>query len=192
MGLIAADLHNNNYIASGSVGSGSVPVAIYYELSEVELERTSVNYIASGGFASHFFTTDLSGSNNTFGDTKISENNISRIVKEIRSVFGLTKKEFASVCQIKSRKTLYNWIDGVSVPRKKTMGRMFDLRIISEAWVQSALSIDKESLHQPVLDGVSIYELLMKDILDKELILFAGSRLNMPSMSNNKLKDPFA
>lgn len=121
-----------------------------------------------------------------------TEAKLSSRVDTILTAFNLTKEELASVCRVQSRKTLYNWIDGTSVPRKAAMQRIFDLFDIAQAWRQSGYPGDAEAVHNPVLAGKSVFDLLREEALDKERILFAGTRLALSLGNSPTLKDPFA
>ena len=107
---------------------------------------------------------------------------------EICSAFGLTKDELTQICKVKSRKTLYNWLNGESIPGRKNMKRIFDILITARAWLDSGFAGNKAWLHQPVIDEKSVFDLLNENEVNKELIIFAGARLYMRSPS----KGPFA
>lgn len=72
------------------------------------------------------------------------------------------------------------------------MSRIFDLLVIARAWISSGFTTDREQLHEPVLGNQSVFDLLSQSEIDKERILFAGSRLNMLSPAKDELSDPFA
>lgn len=121
-----------------------------------------------------------------------SESTFDKIVEKISVTFNLTKNELADVCQVRTRKTLYNWIDGSSKPHKSTMKRIYELFDIAQAWRQSSYPNTAESIHSPVVDGRSVFDLLQEDKLDKERVLFAGTRLALANETQPKLEDPFA
>lgn len=121
-----------------------------------------------------------------------AQNKSATAVNEISLAFGLTKEESAQICNVQSRKTLYNWIHGEAKPRKSEMSRIFDLLVIALAWTSYGFTADRERIHEPVLGNQSVFDLLNKPEIDKELILFAGSRLNMLSPAKDELSDPFA
>ena len=110
----------------------------------------------------------------------------------IETCLGLTKEELAKVCKVQSRKTPYNWINGDATLRKSTMIRVFDVLVTARAWLSSGFTADREQLHQPVLGNQSVFDLLVQPEIDKERILFAGSRLNVLAPENGELSDPFA
>ena len=157
-----------------------------------EPKQVYVLYQASGGAVA----VALSFSNVPSGaNIKIEakpQNKLAMAVNEICSAFGLTKEELAQVCMIHSRKTLYNWINGETVPRTSTMNRIYDLLLAARDWVGSGLSINREQLHTPVLNDQCVFDLLNAQQIDRERILFAGSRVNMLSTMNSNLSNPFA
>ena len=124
--------------------------------------------------------------------TTASQIKLAAAVNEICLAFGLTKEELAQVCNVQSRKTFHNWINGEAKPRKSAMSRIFDLLVISRAWTSSGFTADREQLYEPVFGNQSVFDLLNKPDIDKDRILFAGSRLNMLSPAKDELSDPFA
>ena len=122
----------------------------------------------------------------------VPQNKLPTAVNEICSAFGLTKEELAKVCKVQSRKTLCNWINGDATPRKSTTIRVFDVLVTARAWLSSGFTADPKQLHRKVLGNQSVFDLLVQPEIDKERILFAGSRLNMLAPENVELSDPFA
>lgn len=148
--------------------------------------RGNINfYRASGGTPTLFFISSS-------GDVVIerTDSRPQNIINEISSCFNLTKEELASVCKVQSRKTLYNWMEGRQ-PRASTMERLFDLLMIATAWKQSNFPNDYESLRRASLGKSSVLEMLKSDTLDREKILFAGSRLALINSGSTLLRDPF-
>lgn len=191
MGLIATDLPSDAYYASGSFSHNTNPPAIHLVLSEWEaLKHTFSLYQGSGGEVTSLLSSTPSGANTQVHVTPQSKLEIA--VNEICYAFGLTKEELAQVCKVQSRKTLYNWINGEVKPRKSAMIRVFDLLIAARAWRSSGFVADREQLHEPVLEGQSVFDLLSQTEIDKERILFVGSRLNLISPMKKDLSDPFA
>jgi hypothetical protein len=191
MGLIAAtDLPTDAYYGSGSYSSYINPPAIHRVLSEGDLLRQRLAlYQGSGGVvASLLFTTPSGASTKVHTEP---QNKLASVINEICMTFVLTKEELAQVCKVQSRKTLYNWINGEAEPRKSAMNRIFDLLIAAKAWRNSGFSVDRKSLHEPVLGKESVFTLLNQPKITKERILFAGSRLNLVSPVTNDLSDPF-
>lgn len=192
MGLISVDMVNDVYCASGGRYSVTLP-AIHQVLAEEGMFKSALSllYRASGGGISTLLSNTPSGAN-----TKVhikSQNNLALAVDEICLAFGLTKEELAQICKIQSRKTLYNWINGESKPRKAAMNRIFDLLLTARSWTSSGFTVDREYLHTPLLNDQSLFDLLSESRIDKERILFAGSRINMLlSQTAKDFSDPFA
>lgn len=192
MGLIAAmDLPTDTCYASGSFNGCAYPPAIHLVLSEGDaLRQNFALYRGSGGeVASLLFSTPSGASTKVHAE---SQNKLASAVNEICLAFGLTKEELAQVCKVQSRKTLYNWINGEAKPRKSAMSRVFDLLVTARAWRSSGFSADREKLHEPILGDQSVFYLLSQTEIDKERVLFAGSRLSLTSPVKNDLSDPFA
>jgi hypothetical protein len=123
---------------------------------------------------------------------KASQNKLEISLNEICNAFGLNREELATICHVNSRKTLYNWIDGKTTPRKPAMKRVFDLLSAADSWKHAGFSGDRDQLQQPVLDGQSLFDILNQEKIDSELILFVGARLNIMSPSKGTISDPFA
>ena len=192
MGLIALDLQTTDaYTASGSSTPYVNPPAIHRVLTEGDvLRQRFALYQGSGGEVASLLITTPSGASTQIHAEP--QNKLASAVNEISTTFGLTKEELARVCGVQSRKTLYNWINGEAKPRKSAMSRVYDLLMTARAWRSSGFTADKGQLHEPVLDGQSVFTLLSQPIIDKQRILFAGSRLNLISPAASELSDPFA
>jgi len=194
MVLMAPDIQENNVIENHQI------------LSQEEMKQYFGLYQGSGGYISGTSEIVFSGANNVPNTLKHSielaaknnifhldrDNSLANKVNNICTTFNLTKTELTQVCKVQSRKTLYNWMDGTSTPRKSAMSRIFDLSVIAQAWEQSGFSINNEQVNTPILDDKSILNLLTDEKLDKELILFAGTRLNLSSLPDKKFEDPFS
>ncbi len=191
MGLIATDLPTDVHYASGAFNHYMNPPDIHLVLPEGEgLKQAFSLYQGSGGVVTSLLSITPSGANTQVHAAP--QNKLATVVNEISLAFGLTKEELAQVCNVQSRKTLYNWINGEAKPRKSAMSRIFDLLVIARAWNSSGFTADREQLHEPVLGNQSVFDLLSQSEIDKERILFAGSRLNMLSPVKDELSDPFA
>ncbi|MGH8161340.1 MAG: helix-turn-helix domain-containing protein [Gammaproteobacteria bacterium] len=112
-------------------------------------------------------------------------------VREILDAFGLTKAELATLCS-RTRKTIYNWLDGKSSPSRENSRKLYELLLVARAWRAAGLPANRNLLHRPVIGGKNMFELLGQSPADKDLILFAGNRLTMSSPTVNILDDPFA
>lgn len=190
MGLSAIDLSFDVYIGSGAFNRQANQSAIHLTLTKEELEQKYSLYQGSGGTITGMFSTSVTGAKTLI--IQEPQNKLAAAVNEISTVFGLTKEELAQVCHVQSRKTLYNWINGEASPRKSAMRRVFDLLTAAQAWRHAGFSSDKVQLRQSVLDGQNLFDLLNQEKIDKELILFVGSRLNILSPSKGVISDPFA
>lgn len=201
MGLASADLSiardmAGRYMASGALASISSPRETRLVPSKEEIEQSLGIYEGSGGNVLGFFDitirrVPISGGSNIPAKLESPANKLSMTIQRICTAFGVTKDELAKICKIDSRKTLYNWIDGKSKPRRSAMERLFDLALIAQAWKQAALPNDRESMYRPILGNMSVFDLLTSDKLDREAILFAGSRIALSS-TRQTLSDPFA
>ncbi|WP_419582594.1 helix-turn-helix domain-containing protein [Thiolapillus sp.] len=189
--MIAPDFPPDAYCASGTFNRYANPPAIHLMLPEGEGPKQLFSlYQGSGGVVASLLSITPSGANTQVHTAP--QNKLATVVNEISLAFGLTKEELAQVCNVQSRKTLYNWINGEAKPRKSAMSRIFDLLVIARAWISSGFTTDREQLHEPVLGNQSVFDLLSQSEIDKERILFAGSRLNMLSPAKDELSDPFA
>jgi len=190
MGLAAAvDVSIDTYLASGAFNHYVNRPAIYLSLSKEELESAYSLYQGSGGVVSSIVSASPTGAK--IHIKQEPQGGLAATVQEICSAFGLTKEELTQVCKISSRKTLYNWINGDATPRKSAMSRIFDILAIARSIQNSGFKGSRELLHRPVIDGRSIFAMLSEPEIDKELILFAASRLNIMSPAKT-LADPFA
>lgn len=191
MGLVAVDLPTDTHCASGPFSSKSTPSAIHLVLSREEvLKREYALYQGSGGQTSSLLSITPTGA-----ITKVvftPQNPLAMAVGEICSAFAITKDQLAQVCKVQSRKTLYNWINGETEPRKAAMSRIFDLLMVARAWRSSGFNFDPSLIHQPILNGSSVFDLLNKEKISQDEILFAGSRLSILGQQETSLTDPFA
>ena len=190
MGLIASDFPLDAYIGSGAFNRVVNPSAIHLILTKEELEQKYSLYQGSGGTVTCMFSTSVTGAKTQIKQEP--QNKLAAAVNDICTAFGLTKEELAQVCHVQSRKTLYNWINGEANPRKSAMRRIFDLLTAAQAWRHAGFSSDKVQLRQAVLDGQNLFDILNQEKIDKELILFVGSRLNIMSPTRGVISDPFA
>lgn len=190
MGLNTAYLQLEANIGSGAFNRVANPLAIHLTLTKGELEQRYSLYQGSGGTVTSIFSTSVTGAKTQIKQEP--QNKLAAAVSDICTAFGLTKEELAQVCHVQSRKTLYNWINGEANPRKSAMRRIFDLLTAAQAWRHAGFSSDKVQLRQAVLDGQNLFDILNQEKIDKELILFVGSRLNIMSPTKGVISDPFA
>jgi len=177
----------------GSGGVHSVPTVIQRSLSQLEMERYLGLYSGSGGTPSAFFITPISGADNVLVEAQTTSSmSLSDALDYILETFILTKVELAEACKVQSRKTLYNWIDGSVEPRAENINRIFNLYMIAQGWREQGFNFSKALLRQPVVDNQSVIDLLKSDELNQNMIVFAGSRLELTSGVSKQLEDPFA
>jgi len=189
MGSVALDSSIDFYTATGDLGNTLNPIPFNKVLSKEELKSFNL-FQGSGGSVSYLNPISQTGSKTEVQVTK--QETLENVVKEIMSTFDLTKSEQSSVFQVSSRKTLYNWIEGETKPRMSAMNRIFELLVIARDWKSTGLKANKENLRQPVIKNKSVLDLLSEDTLDREKILFAGSRLNNFIDEPAAIADPFA
>lgn len=190
MVLMAMDLPVDAYLPTGVTSSYTPPAIHQPFIRHQELEKRFILYQGTGGSIASFTDIVASGAS-----TKIipnSQNNLASAVNEICRSFGITKDELTQICNIQSRKTLYNWINGESTPRKSAMNKMFDLLLTARAWSSSGFAIDRAKLFHPVVNNESVFEMLKSEKIDRDLIMFAGTRLHYAPQQFESLVDPFA
>lgn len=190
MGVMIMDYPLDFTTASGASNPIANPPVIEEFLTQEQLEEKYSLYRGSGGAFTSIFSSSVTGSKTVMVNGPY--NKIAAAVDEVCGAFGLTKAEFADLCHIQSRKSLYNWIKGESNPRKATMRRIFDLLTASRAWQHAGFSNNRQQLSQATLDGQSLFDILNQDKIDTDLILFIGSRLKIMPAGKTSIRDPFS
>lgn len=188
MVVTAFDSSHESFSSIGLYSGGTPQAAIHLRLSEEEVLGRYFLYQASGGVITAKHHATPSGA----PKHEAPKNNFAQVIDGIVNAFGLQKDELTQVCKIQSRKTLYNWINGDSKPRASAMNRMYDLLLLAKNWRNAGFSSSREDIHLPVVDGQSVFDLLGAEKLDKELILFAGSRIGFRTNPEARITDPFA
>lgn len=187
-----------NYRASGGANQVTPQTPSLY----IPEEETTVSpyhlYSSTGGLQTLFLTVSHTGGNvqstAEYFETPTADSNLqfSAVLEKIATVFALTKADLAEVCHVKTRKTLYNWLSGDSEPRNRSLDRLFKLRLVAKDWEESGFSADKVQLRAPVLADDSVFDLLRAEVIDREKILFAGTRLLMDRGADVTFIDPFS
>ncbi len=121
------------------------------------------------------------------------QSDLADILEQIRRTFGVNHSELAVVCGL-SRKALYDWKKG-SRPRKKSIERIAQLQRAALDWRRSGFSEPGPTLLQmPMVQGLSLYDLLKAESLDLEAIHFAGARMALRENADQRdsMSDPFA
>lgn len=111
-------------------------------------------------------------------------------LEKVERAFGLSKDELSRVCGT-TRKTIYNWLSGESQPQRRNLSRLFDLAVLAKDWVELGYGNDHLDIRQPIIDSENVFDLLCASTIDRELILFAGSRLNLAATETTTLQNPF-
>lgn len=167
---------------------GSVPTVC--RLLDDSLKNKYFFYQGSGGEITTSLSITPSGASIDLYSKP--QNNLKTAIDTICSSFGLNIKELSEILNVKSRKSIYNWIKGETQPRKLTAKKIYELLLISNSWANSGFSADRDLLYRPVIDGKSVFDLLSEKQLNKELVLFSGSRLNAVLSKGKPLSDPFS
>lgn len=84
-----------------------------------------------------------------------------------------------------------NMTDEEVIKFVETPDRAYDLLMIARAMRHRDIKINSEQIDQPIVAEQSIFDLLRQDSLNKDLIIFAGSRLDMLSTDRDVIPDPF-
>lgn len=150
-------------------------------------------YSGSGGNLTNFFSTIFSGESQVTIKNENPTITFSNIIEYISSSFGLSMEDMRKVCAVQSRKTLYNWIEGTSSPRDSSMERIFNIYTLAKEWKNAGLPNKRQLLLRPVINNQSIFDLLSDKKIDKEKIMFAGSRLAIADLTLlPNIKEPFS
>lgn len=190
--LMTLELPVSHIYLSGGETSPQAPYESHYVLSETEdelLQRRFGLYYGSGGSPATLIGVDRSGTNTHW--IVPPRNKVASSVNEIRWTFGLTKNDMSDILDV-TRMTLHNWERGSSKPQKETLHRIYALLTAARAWQSSGFATRPEDLRVPIAQGRSLLELLSQPEIDRDLVLFAGSRLTLGSALAEELADPFA
>ncbi len=188
MVLMAAEPPIDLNTLSGAFSGYKAPAAIHSVIQDTD--HIPALYKGSGGTVTSFLSVTPSGIN--IEVQSYAKNKLAQAIDEVCSAFRLTKEEFTQICHVQSRKTLYNWINGETEPRKAAMNRIFDLVIVARAWVSYGLNAYNSQLYEQIIDNQSVLDLLSQQVIDQDKILFSGSKLSMSFPTQGSLSDPFA
>jgi hypothetical protein len=180
----------------GGVLNGGMPYSGGYTtpLSEPvsEVYYDDLFFAPSGGIQKSKLSTHVSGLiSEPYKVNSKHQLLIQNVIENVCDVFALSKGSLAELCDV-TRKTVYNWIDKPDTLRSHSARRLFELNVAAIDWKQSGFKLDKVQLKAPVLGRESILSILNESPLNKERLLFAGSRLNILSLTSDKISDPFA
>lgn len=114
-----------------------------------------------------------------------------RALDDIQNAFGLNTSQMGDVLGV-TRKTVYDWQAGAA-PRRDKLDRLFRLRRAALDWQRSGFHATGSSLHEALVGGQSLWQLLCAEPLDPDAIHFAGSRLQLQAeaASERVYDDPF-
>jgi len=204
--VITADFSSNNYAPEPwLIASGAGPYfkpEVTRSLTEDETPVPFSGVRISGSNSKLFFAESISGGmqlkiiNKELQKGSCIEQryklSLKSLIDSVQHTFNLTVEEIASVCLV-SRKTIYNWKDGdkPNKPNKQKLKRLLDASILAKEWSRVLPDISREALELPVVNDKSVISMLLENELNKDLILFAGSRLSM-DVELPSLEDPFA
>ena len=195
MGMIAPDLEESYTATLASTYDMLSPPAVVMVLTPENFSSLKSYWMITGS-GSLGALLDIGSGSDTIVQRSVattapgSEHTLRTTLDEIARTFSLTKDQLAD-CLLVSRKTIYNWIDGTSGPQHANLNRLYELKLLCKDWQYRKLSINRQQLSEPVVNSKSVIELLKAERLDRDQILFAGSRLGLENIGK-RLADPFA
>lgn len=193
--MIAPDLEENYAATLASTYDMLSPPAVVRILTPDEFSDHKIYGMITGS-GSLGALLDIGSGSNTIVQRLVptsapeSEHTLSTTLDEIAGTFSLTRDQLAECLQV-SRKTIYNWIDGTACPQQANLNRLYELKLLCKDWRYRKLAVNKQQLSEPLINSKSILELLQSEKLDRDQILFAGSRLGLESIGQS-FADPFA
>ncbi|ELI1831818.1 hypothetical protein ACOW3S_004418 [Vibrio fluvialis] len=122
-------------------------------------------------------------------DKKISKS--TQLIMDIKTAFELSDSELASIFDA-SRKSVHNWTNTDQKPSKSKLARIVQVYDVLNSWKENGYPIDSESIRTPADNSPSLLEMLSQDNINKDKILFLGSKLMLDKGFENELEDPFA
>jgi len=117
---------------------------------------------------------------------------ITEALEAIRTTFGLTMEMLSDACGV-TRPLVYRWLAGDVTPKRQNQQRIFRLREAALNWQREAYPHPKNHLHEPIVSGKTLLDLLNEDPVDVQRILFAGQRLKLAELDATAkvIPDPF-
>jgi len=190
MGLI----DSNMYAIENTGARNLIPKQIYAEPSlfnNNDVPAQHVAYASAGLIPSAVLLFEPTGASIcVYSSDKGLSNGTQRDLAFIQSTFSLTKLELSECCKV-TRKTLDAWLTGTS-PRESAAKRIFNLYMAADAFASTGFELEKDLLKRPVLNGLSVIDMLKLDTIDTDGIVFASSQLFTQHVGFKPLKDPFA
>jgi hypothetical protein len=120
----------------------------------------------------------------------VNSTSTSSMLVKICSVFCLSMDKVTAIFDV-PEDVILNWLDGKAAPKGVIRRRVVDLFIISRDLRSSGFLISEKDLETEIVQGRSLYDFLCAKELDRELIMFSGSRLMLHNLGYDILKDPF-
>lgn len=174
-----------------SVHSGST----YGYADSVNIESKLPEVFQGSGSFSDFgeFFTLPSGRNEPLNFVKLINGRVAGIQDVVLDIFDLAMNDLAQACHV-TRKTLYNWRKSEREinRRKKGIDRLFTLSEVARNWRNAGYVKPGDFLREPLLNGASLFDLLVADAIDQEAIQFLGARLTMSQLDTFDVSNPFA
>ena len=126
------------------------------------------------------------------GNDSIQTKPITEALEVIRTTFGLTMEMLSDACSV-TRPLVYRWLDGSVTPKRQNQQRIFKLREAALNWQREAYPHPKNHLHEPIMGGNTLLDMLNEDPVDIQKLLFAGQRLKLAELdeAGKVIPDPF-
>ena len=171
---------NFSYVQSVSIDRvGSEP----FRRTGVDLQYASFFTRSSGQIRPIIIEKQVSVSKKSY---------IKEMQDEIKDVLSLSMHDLADACKV-TRSTPYNWRDSEQkISRHKPgMSRLFVLSEIAKNWRSSGFVKPGNSLREPLVKGLSLFDLLKAEQINKQMVQFLGTRLSMSQLHTCDISDPF-
>ena len=98
------------------------------------------------------------------------------VLAKIRATFNLKPVELARACKAPSYEVLMDWAAAGAIPLEEVSHRVFILWVLVEDWTERGFVFDREEMCKPLVDEQSVLDMLTEENLNREKIMFAGSR----------------
>jgi len=140
------------------------------------------NEATSGGYFVNLYQLSIDATGAIFtklvpvNDTELSD--ISKAITHIENVFGLNRSQVASTLFV-TRKTIYNWRDGVVSPHDSSWERINFLNEVAEYYINQEPE-NRVGKLKVMINGVSIHQLLLDKSAKKEDFITFINQLSDP------------
>lgn len=146
-------------------------------------------YRGSGSQNWHEFFSNISGVSIEKDIPEAHPVSIESVQKTITEIFGISLDVLAKYCGT-TRRSLYNWRSDIS-PRDKAAKKLFMLYRVAQDWRDAGAENPGPNIHEKVLGGKSLDDLLSAEELDIDAIAFIRTRLELASLGEEPITDPF-